>query len=301
MFQKSRSVAFLIYLSFIVAHTQQACATDGDEKKGLAPSRGTVQQYSPVIPNLPDEVAARIINIYVNHTGGVIVEPFYTTQHVNTRQFWRNLCPLLSVSSGMQRMAYQSVVFMNNKLTGIEDWRIRSHIARMTELSTLYVYDPNITDKLLSELTNLTHLEITVNKKVTDDSVKLLTKLICLKIDEWTSMTDESLSCLVKLKTLDLKRDSYSKGNILMDINSVSCLTNLQKLNCSRGTLGIKDSVLRSLTTLTKLVLVESPKITDLSLSILTNLQILAINKNNITESCVEMLKGKGLKKIHLY
>lgn len=84
-----------------------------------------------------------------------------------------------------------------------------------------------LTDTQLSELSNITHLNLSFNENITDDIVSKLTNITFLSLYYNPKITNKSLSGLTNLRSLDLS------GNHNITDYALIGLTNLTFLNIS--------------------------------------------------------------------
>jgi hypothetical protein len=136
-----------------------------------------------------------------------------------------------------------------------------------------------ITDGGLSLHTNLTSLCISRNSLISNNCVSTLTKLTTLDINYNGMINDDGLRCLTNLT--DLSVNGGRRSTITR--NGISTLTNLTKLNIGSYN-GIVGIGLVSMPNLTELLLDDNITVTNDDLLPFTNLTTLWISSTNITE-----------------
>lgn len=168
----------------------------------------------------------------------------------------------------------------------ISDEGFKNIGTNLTELNL--AQNRSISDACLSQLTNLKNLDISHGSLISDHGLSCLTQLEVLTLVMNNSISDVGLMSLTKLKNLNLDFSEKISDKSLMKLTnltklsvdnsritnkSVKKLTNL--LSLSSYTLIPNDYSLSFLTNLTELKINVNEQISDLSMSLLTNLTIL--------------------------
>lgn len=189
------------------------------------------------------------------------------------------------------------ILHITNNLNEITDRSIRT----LKNLECLLlIKNHDISDNSIKYLTNLQEIDIYESEIITNNSVRYLKKLRILTIAKCPFISDEVLPMLPNLE----KINSWDNTNI-----DGKNLINLPKLTSLTITMSdkLKDEYIKNLINLTELVL-NTTKITNNGISLLTNLKILDISDNvDITDEGIKNLTNlyklniENTKKINGY
>lgn len=175
-------------------------------------------------------------------------------------------------------------------------------IRSLTNLTSLRLDRSLISNAGLARLSCLTFLDIGYfNNTITDDGLQQLTNLRCLTITTQENITDNGISSLVNLIDLViLMTNDPEEEDFRLTERVLKRLTNLKCLGIINNT-SITDDGLRPLINLEKLALHDNTIITSAGLNKLTSLSALVTCKNSIDTSMLrESIKVSCLKSNHI-
>lgn len=171
-------------------------------------------------------------------------------------------------------------------------WIDNDSIKGLTQLTALTLHADYISCKGIRKLTNLTSLAAK-ETNIGNEGLKDLTKLEKLKLGKRTQVSTEGVMKLTQLKTLVLK------GNKWVGNQALWKLSKLKSLRLSPGEGITENGLLVVASRLTKLNLDTNERITDKTVSQMTALTTLVLDRN--TNISVEALKTLSrLKKLNL-
>lgn len=112
-------------------------------------------------------------------------------------------------------------ILSNEKYPGVKD---EQHLKELPNLTSLYLFESEITNKGLLNLPNLAGLGLSDGSLITDEGILSLTKLSSLDLFNNASLTDKGISSLTNLSSLSLLNSNITN-------NGIKTLTNLTELN----------------------------------------------------------------------